>query len=572
MSRSARLFAAFGFALGVAASATARPGVHAEQAPAAPVADLLLINARIHTLDDGTPAAAALSVRGGRVDVVGTTAEVLARRGPSTRVIDLAGATVVPGLKESHGHFVGIGEARMRLNLVGTQSWDEVVARVSEATKGRPRGAWIMGRGWHEGKWTTKPATLVRGFPPHDALSAASPDHPVYLTRADGHAGFANAKAMELMKIGPDTKAPSGGDIIRDARGRATGVFVDTAQRLIQPPPSTEADVRRAIELATEECLRKGITFFDDAGVSLDTIAIYRELAESGRLGVRLYAMIRGLESLKRFGKPQVGIGNGFLTVRSLKLSIDGALGSRGAKLLEPYEDDPGNTGLWVTDPRIVREAALYGAANGFQINVHAIGDGANREVLDAFEAAFRAHPEKKDLRFRDEHSQILDERDIGRFARLGVIASIQGIHGTSDLPWAGERLGAARVLEGAYVWQKLRKSGAVLINGTDAPVEDVDPIASYYASVTRQGPDGKPAGGFQPDQRLSRLEALRSYTRDAYWGSFAEKDGGVIAPGRWADFTVLSQDLLTVSDADLPKTEVLYTIVAGRVAYEKRR
>ena len=271
---------------------------------------------------------------------------------------------------------------------------------------------------------------------------------------------------------------------------------------------------------------------------------------------------------MRKFGPPEPGGPDSFLSVRSVKLVIDGALGSRGAKLLEPYVDDPGNTGLWVTDPAVVREAARYGIEHGFQVNVHAIGDAANRAVLDAFEAALAAHPEKKDVRFRDEHSQILDEKDIPRFGQLGVIASIQGIHATSDLPWASRRLGEARVLEGAYVWRKLKKSGAVLINGTDAPVEDVDPIKSYYASVTRQSETGVPPGGYQPDQKLTRLEALQSYTKDAYWGSFAEAQGGVIAPGKWADLTVLSKDILSVPDAELLKTQVLYTIVNGKIAY----
>jgi len=535
---------------------------------AAEAPDRVLVNGVVHTMDEARPRAEAVAITGGRVLAVGSSAEVLALKGPRTEVIDLHGATVIPGLKESHGHFVGIGQARMVLNLVGTRSWDEVVARVASAVKTRPKGAWIVGRGWHEGKWETKPAREVRGFPPHDALSAASPDHPVYLVRADGHAGFANAQAMALMKITKETKAPAGGDIIRDGNGQATGVFIDTAQRLIQPPGATEQDIREAIRLATEECLRKGITFFDDAGADLRTIALYQELAAKNQLGLRLYAMIRGLDNLKKFGAPQPGGPDSFLSIRSLKLSIDGALGSRGARLLEPYVDDPGNTGLWVTDPKIVREAALYGVEHGFQVNVHAIGDAGNRAVLDAFEAAFKAHPEKRDARFRDEHSQILDESDIPRFGKLGVIASIQGIHGSSDLPWASERLGAARVLEGAYVWQKLKKSGAVLINGTDAPVEDVDPIKSYYASVTRQSENGVPPGGYQPDQKLTRLEALESYTKDAYWASFAEANGGTIGAGKWADLTVLSRDILSVPDAEILKAQVLYTIVNGKIAY----
>ena len=535
---------------------------------AAAAPDRVLVNGVVHTMDETRPSAQAVAMTGGRITMVGSTADVLALKGPQTEVIDLQGATVIPGLKESHGHFVGIGQARMVLDLVGTKSFDEVVSRVATAVKGRPRGAWIVGRGWHEGKWETKPAREVRGFPTHDALSAVSPDNPVYLVRADGHAGFANAQAMALMKITKETKAPAGGDIIRDGAGQPTGVFIDTAKQLIQPPHPTGADIREAVRLATEECLRKGITFFDDAGVDLSTLALYKDLAAKNQLGLRLYAMIGGLDSMRKFGPPEPGGPDSFLSVRSVKLVIDGALGSRGAKLLEPYVDDPGNTGLWVTDPAVVREAARYGIEHGFQVNVHAIGDAANRAVLDAFEAALAAHPEKKDVRFRDEHSQILDEKDIPRFGQLGVIASIQGIHATSDLPWASQRLGEARVLEGAYVWRKLKKSGAVLINGTDAPVEDVDPIKSYYASVTRQSETGVPPGGYQPDQKLTRLEALQSYTKDAYWGSFAEAQGGVIAPGKWADLTVLSKDILSVPDAELLKTQVLYTIVNGKIAY----
>ena len=537
-------------------------------AVASPPPDRIMVNALVHTMDEKRPKAEAIAITSGRISAVGSTSAILASQGPRTEVMDLRGATVVPGLKESHGHFIGIGEARMRLNLVGTKSWAEVVARVAEAVKSRPKGAWIVGRGWHEEKWEARPSRLIRGFPTHDDLTAVSPDNPVALGRADGHAVFVNAAAMALMNVTRETKPPRGGDIIRDEKGDATGVFVDAAQRLIRPPPGRESDVREAIRLATEECLRKGITFFDDAGEDLQTIRLYQELAAKNQLGIRLYAMIRGLDNLKRFGPPQPGGPDSFLMLRSLKLSIDGALGSRGARLLEPYMDDPGNTGLWVTDPAVIREAALYGVEHGFQVNVHAIGDAGNRAVLDAYEAAFKANPTKKDLRFRDEHSQILDEKDIPRFGQLGVIASIQGIHGTSDLPWAAERLGEARVLEGAYVWQKLKKSGAILINGTDAPVEDVDPIKSFYASVTRQSENGTPPGGYQPDQKLTRQEALRSYTKDAYWASFAEANGGVIREGMWADLTVLSKDILTVPDPEILKTEVLYTIVNGNVAY----
>jgi predicted amidohydrolase YtcJ len=280
--------------------------------------------------------------------------------------------------------------------------------------------------------------------------------------------------------------------------------------------------------------------------------------------------MIRGLDNVRRFGKPETGLGRGFLNFRSVKLTSDGALGSRGAALLEPYVDDKGNSGFFTTPPQEILETARFCLQNGFQLNVHAIGDRANRMVLDQFEKAFSENPNVKEPRFRIEHAQILDEQDIPRFAKLGVIASMQGIHATSDLPWAGERLGAARVAEGAYVWQKLLKSGARVINGTDAPVEDVDAIKSFYASVTRQDEQGRPKGGFSPDQKMSREEALRSYTLAAAYGSFAEKDLGSIETGKLADFTVLSKDILKVPDAEILKAEILYTIVDGRVRYKK--
>jgi predicted amidohydrolase YtcJ len=541
----------------------------AAQVPAAP-ADLVLKNATVWTLDARRPSAEAVAVRGNRIVAVGTNAEVAPLVGPATRVLDLAGRTVVPGLKESHGHFLGIGQARMAIGLVGAASYDEIVARVTPAVAAAKPGEWLLGRGWHEEKWTGLPAGAVRGFPTHDALTAVSPQNPVYLVRADGHAALVNAKAMELMGIGPKTQPPAGGEVIKDAAGRPTGILVDRAMGLVKVPPPTPDQLRRAFELAQEEALRKGITAFDDAGVGIDVAALYEELAAEGKLQLRLYVMLRGLESARRFARPKLGLGGGLLTIRAIKLSADGALGSRGAALHEPYADDAGNSGFFTTPPAEILETARFALANGFQLCVHAIGDRANTAVLDAFETALREHPEAKDPRFRNEHSQILDERDIPRFAKLGVIASMQGIHCSSDRPWAAARLGDARVAEGAYVWRKLLASGARIINGTDAPVEDVDPIPSFFASVTREGPDGRPAGGFDPAQRMTREEALRSYTLEGAYGTFTEKDAGSIEPGKLADFTVLSKDILTVPEEEILSAHVTHTIVDGKLRYQR--
>lgn len=533
-------------------------------------ADLVLTNGVVHTMDAKRPTAQAVAVAGSRILAVGSFAEMAKLAGPSATVIDLKGAAVIPGFKESHGHFLGIGQQRMTVNLVGTKSYQEVIDKVAAAVRAAKPGDWVVGRGWHESKWTDTSTLTVRGFPTHHALSSVSANNPVYLRRADGHAGFVNAKALELMGITKATQPPSGGEIIKDKDGTPTGIFVDSAQGLIKVPPPTAEQERRAFELATQECLQKGITSFDDAGVGLSDVALYKEQAAAGKLALRLYVMLRGLDNVKKFAKPEIGLANGLLTVRAVKLQADGALGSRGAALLEPYLDDPGNSGFFTTPPDVVLETARFCLKNGFQLCVHAIGDRANRMVLDQFEKAFAEFPNVKDHRFRDEHTQILDEKDIPRFAKLSVIASMQGIHATSDLPWAGARLGPARVAEGGYVWRKLLKSGAKIINGTDAPVEDVDPVKSFYASVTRQDEQGKPPGGHSPDQKLSREEALRSYTLDAAYGSFMEKDLGSIEPGKLADFTVLSKDIMKVPAPEILKAEILFTIVDGKVRYRK--
>ena len=534
-------------------------------------ADLVLKNGTVYTMDQGRPKAQAVAIIGNQIAVVGTDADVEPYIGPETRVIDLNGQTVVPGLKESHGHLIGIGRAKMIVNLVGISGYDELIERVKAAAEKAAPGEWIRGRGWHEEKWSDRSSLTVRGFMTHHKLSEAIPDHPVYLSRADGHAALVNAKAMDMMNVGKATQPPEGGEIIKGGDGHPTGIFVDRAQKLIEVPPMTDSQLRQALELGIQECLTNGITMFDDAGVGLRTIRMYKAYAEQGKLDMRIYAMAAGLYTMRAIGKPILDQG-GFLTVRTVKLVADGALGSRGAALLEPYEDDPGNSGFFTTPPESVYTAAQYALKHGWQAAVHAIGDRANRMMLDMYEKAMNEFPHVKDHRFRNEHTQILDEADISRFAKLGVIASMQGIHATSDLPWAPDRLGERRTEEGGYVWQKLLKEGVKIINGTDAPVEHVNPIASFYASVTRKSPDGNPKGGMYPDQRMSREEALRSYTLDAAYGSFHEDKLGSIETGKLADITVLSKDIMTVPEDEILSTEVTFTIVDGKVRYEKSK
>jgi predicted amidohydrolase YtcJ len=411
-------------------------------------------------------------------------------------------------------------------------------------------------------------------------LSKVSPDNPVLLSHASGHSSYANAKAMELGGITKETPDPPGGEIVRDPDGNPIGVFRETAQDLVsramahymdeRTPDQVESERRKVVDLAIQECLSKGITSFHDAGSSFGTIDLFKEFVEQSKMGLRLYVMINsGNDQLREHLTEYriTGMGDNHLTVRSIKRLIDGALGAHGAWLLEPYADLPSSIGLNTTPVDYIRETAKIAIENDFQLNIHAIGDRANREVLNIYEEAFRAHPEKKDLRWRIEHSQHLSIDDIPRFGHLGVIASMQGIHCTSDGPWVLKRLGEKRAEEGAYVWQKLMKSGAIICNGTDAPVEDVNPIPCFYASVTRKCWDGSL---FFPDQRMSREEALRSYTLNGAYASFQEDILGSLTPGKLADITVLSKDIMTVPEDDIPEAEVLYTIVGGKIVYQK--
>ena len=544
-------------------------------------ADLLLTSGKVLTMDDSRPVVEAVAFSGDRVVAVGSTAALARLRGPGTRVVDLGGRTAMPGFVEGHAHLLGIGDARIALDLRGARSWDELVSRVAAAAaKARP-GEWILGRGWHQKEWAAPPEPNVEGFPLHASLSAAAPSNPVILSHASGHAVFVNAAALRRAGIGRDTAAPAGGEILKDAAGEPTGLLRENAEELVdaalradlakRTPAQVTADLDRRIDLAVEECLRKGITTLHDAGSPLDVVARYRQRAEAGTLGIRVYAMLSASnEELARDGARVrvIGAGRNHLTVRAVKRLADGALGSRGAWLLAPYADAPGQAGLCTYPVAELEKTAAFAAANGWQLGVHAIGDRANREVLDVYERVLARFP-KKDLRFRVEHAQHLDPADVPRFGRLGVLAMMQGIHCPSDAPFVVARLGETRAREGAYAWRRLLDAGARIGNGTDAPVEDVDPIASLHASVTRQPKTGPP---FFPEQRMTRVEALRSYTVANAYAGFEEGIKGRLAPGMLADVVVLSRDLSTVPDAEIPGTEVLMTVLGGKVAFEKGR
>jgi predicted amidohydrolase YtcJ len=552
-------------------------GARAAQTPPQP-ASLVLTNGKIVTVENAPAEAQAIAVLGDRIVAIGTSADIKRYIGQGTEVIDLKGQLAIPGFIESHGHFTGVGQAQLNLNLMKTTSWEEIVGMVEQAVKTAKPGQWIYGRGWHQEKWTARPEPNVEGFPTHASLSKVSPNNPVLLTHASGHASFANAKAMELSGVTGQTSNPAGGDFLKDAAGNPTGLFRETASRLIRggagEPRRTQAEevarARKILELASAEAVSKGITSFQDAGSSFADVDLVKQMIDEGRMNVRLWIMLRmGNDALAaNLAKYRtIDYGNGFLTVRAIKKAIDGALGPRGAWLLEPYSDKPGDTGRNTSTVEDIQETARLAMQHGYQLCVHAIGDRANRETLNIFEQTFKANPDKKDLRWRIEHSQHLHPSDIPRFGALGVIASMEGIHCTSDAPYVLARLGPKRAEEGAYVWQKLMKSGAIVTNGTDAPVEDVDPIASYYATVSRKLKDGSV---FFPDQRMSRMEALRSYTINGAFAAFEEGSKGSLTVGKYADIVVLSKDILTIAEDEIPTALVATTIVGGKVRYRR--
>ncbi|MBO3117581.1 amidohydrolase [Winogradskyella sp. DF17] len=545
-------------------------------------ASMLIYGGTIYTVDDSNPTVEAVAIKDHTILFAGTLKDAEVYKTDNTDLIDLKGKTMTPGLIEGHGHFMGLGYNELNLDLLNTSSYQEIIDAVAERVKTAKPGEWITGRGWHQSKWDSLPAEMVNGFQTHHRLSEVSPNNPVYLRHASGHASFANEKAMEIAGLvslaqdGIKKFEIEGGEVIVDASGKPTGVFNERAMTLITKhiPERTEASDLQAFDLAVKACHKNGITSFHDAGIPRETINLYNKMKSENKLDVRIYAMLTGWDKklLNEWYDKGLMIDNdNRFTIRSIKLNCDGALGSRGAWLLEPYSDRPDHFGHETLPMEFVRETSLKGLENGFQVCSHAIGDRANREILDRYEIAFNALPEKaNDHRFRIEHAQHLHPEDIPRFAELNVIPAMQAVHMSSDRPWAIDRLGEKRIKEGAYMWQTLLQSGVPIVNGTDVPVEPINPIASFYASVSRKTLRGTPEGGYEPEQKMTREQALRSYTLDAAYGAFEEDIKGSITKGKLADFTIYSQDLMTVPEADILKTKIEMTIFNGEIVYSE--
>jgi len=502
--------------------------------------------------------------------------------GENTKVIDLKGKFAMPGFIESHAHFLSLGKSKMELDLSKAANWDEIIALIAEATGKAQLGEWIVGRGWHQEKWDPVPEENVEGYPLHTVLSSATPYNPVILKHASGHALFANQYAMKLAKIDTSTENPSGGIIVRDSLKNAVGVFEEEAMALIdneynkylelRSPEEINSKNKKMVQLAVEECLKNGITSFTDAGASFDEIDFFKEIIDSGNLPIRLNVMIYEnnkilKEKIKNY--KIINYGNNHLSVRAIKSFVDGALGSRGAWLFEDYYDLQNYQGLNVTPLNILKETANIAIENGFQMCTHAIGDRGNNEMLNLYEIVFLQNKDKKDLRWRIEHAQLINRTDIPRFAKLGVIAAMQGIHATSDAPFVSKRIGRERAKRTAYVWRKLIDSGAIICNGTDAPVENINTIENYFASVTRQLSD---SSAFFPEEKMTRMEALKSYTTNGAFASFQDEKLGSLEIGKLADIVILTNDLTTIADENILKTKVETTIVGGKVLFTKNK
>ena len=539
-------------------------------------ADMIIHNGAIYTMNDLMPITESVAVSDGKIIAIGKYKNLDHLITPRTQIINLNGAMMTPGLIEGHGHFYGLGLAEMQLDLSSTESYQDLINMVSDAVEKAEPGEWILGRGWHQSKWSDNQNDYINGFQTHERLSEISENNPVWLKHASGHAGFANEKAMDIAGVSSETEFGFGGEIIKDLSGKPTGVFNERAQGLISKHVDSNLEENsdlKAIELAVSACLKNGITSFQDAGISGRTIEVLREAIKNDLLKVRIYAMLSSRDTtlLNTWYKkgPEIGTGDNYLTIRSIKINADGALGSRGAWLIDDYSDRPGHFGMPTQSMDYVYKVAKNGIVNGFQVNSHAIGDKANREILNQYERVFGEFEDlSKNHRWRIEHAQHIDPLDIPRFGRLKVIASIQGIHMSSDRPWAIDRLGEKRIVESAYVWRDLINNGAILINGSDVPVEPINPIASFYASSTRKTLKGFPEGGFEPSQKMTRLEALKSYTINAAYGAFEEDIKGSIEIGKLADFTVFSQNIITIPDNKILDTKILYTIVNGKIEY----
>jgi predicted amidohydrolase YtcJ len=543
-------------------------------------AELVILDAVIYTVDKNNPTAEAVAVKDGKIMEVGSAEDIRRYIGKNTEVIHAEGQFVMPGFIEGHGHFYGLGQSLINLNFLQSNSWEEIVDMVAERAKESEPGDWIIGRGWHQEKWDSIPVQNVLGYPYHYTLSDVSPENPVILFHASGHSLFANQKAMDIVGISSETPNPFGGEIVRDKQGEAVGVFEERAMYMVSMPYYEYLDEldegkkkkkwHKTIELATDECIKKGVTSFQDAGSSFEQLSKYQRMAENGELNIRLWVMVRhsAEEMEDKLSKYKVvGAGKHFYTCRAIKSEVDGALGAFGAWLLQPYKDKPGFIGQNTTDVYEVKRIADLAMKHDMQLGVHAIGDRANRVVIDIYEGVMDQNPEKTDIRWRIEHAQHLDTTDIPRFAQRQIIASMQGIHCTSDAPFVERRLGRERAQYGSYPWRSLLDNGVIIANGTDAPVEDVDPIASFYASVTRKRIDN----GFEffPEQRMSREEAIYSYTLWNAFAAFEEDIKGSIEKGKLADLVILSRNLIECEDDEIPDTKVLYTILNGKVVHK---
>lgn len=545
--------------------------------------DWILVGGVVLTGEDEAPRAEALAVKDGRIVAVGPRSRLEALAGPDTRLEDLHGQVVVPGLVDAHGHVLGLGFSLRRVDLRGVATYAELIRIAADRAAEQEQGSWVLGRGWDQSLWEG------REFPHHRALSAAVPQHPVLLDRVDGHAALANEAALRLAGINIDTPDPPGGRILRDAAGKPTGVLIDNAIGLVeaQVTPPSRAEQLAALDLAVHHLAAQGLTGIHDAGVGYNPtlglddredpgwgmVDLYRELLAAGRLPIRVYVMLGGNGADPGpdayFGRPPVlGEGDGMITVRAIKVGVDGALGSRGAALMEPYSDQPGSRGLIMRDQESLNRLMSRAFADGWQVAVHAIGDRANRMVLDAVAEARRENPDVLDPRPRIEHAQVLHPADIPRFAALGVIASVQPTHATSDQRWAAIRLGEER-LQGAYAYASLAAAGAVLACGSDFPVEKADPLAGLQAAVARTDARGRPEGGWRLDEALTPAAALACFTRGAAYAGFMEDETGRLAVGMRADFTVLDGDPLTVPAGTLAAINVMRTVVGGRTVYQ---
>ncbi len=536
-------------------------------------ADLIVHGKIVHTGDENSTTARFVAIRSGKIVAVGDESAIAPFRGSGTRQAEYPEGAIFPGLIDAHGHMAGLGSFGLgMLDLSAAKSYEDVVSAVVEKAKGARKGEWIIGGRWDHESW------LGKHLPTHEQLSAQTPDNPVWLRRVDGHAGLANALAMKIAGISNDSQNPPGGEIIRDAQGMLTGVFLDNA---MDPLSARSGGVGKShadlVLKAQEMCLAAGLTGVHDAGVTPAEIESYRELERSGRLKLRVYAMIAGEQAEAWYGKHEPYIGPRF-SMRSCKLYMDGAMGSRGAWLLDPYEDRPTAAdggpyrGLNVMSPEMVRRIAADGVKRGYQICTHAIGDRANREVLDAYEAAFSAVPfrvqQRMDPRFRIEHAQLLHERDIPRFAALGVIASMQPTHCTSDMRWVESRVGPRRA-KGAYAWAALLGSQATVAFGSDFPVESHNPLLGIHAAITRQRIDGTPSGGWRPDQKLTPIQTLRAFTMDAAYAAFQDEEIGSLKVGKSADLVIFDRDWMTCPPSEIPQAKVLATVIAGEFVYK---